>query len=187
MHGNTATVAGAVAVRTACAALDGRDILAEQCLLLRRNCDLSAAVRTHLAHQSLRDQTDQRICDQIVVDAHIGQTDDARDRIVGMQRTQHQMTGDGRTNRNTGGFAVTGLTDHDDIRILTQQRAQTGLKRQSGNRIDLRLVDARHVLLHRILNRGDIHLPVRQILEHHVQCGGLTRTGRTGDINNAVR
>ena len=30
MHGNTATVAGAVAVRTACAALDGRDILAEQ-------------------------------------------------------------------------------------------------------------------------------------------------------------
>ena len=47
--------------------------------------------------------------------------------------------------------------------------AQTALKRQAGNVVDLRLVDAGQVALHGVLDRRDVDLPLGNRLQDHVQ------------------
>ena len=46
--------------------------------------------------------------------------------VVGMQRGQHQVTGERGLDRDAAGLEVTNLTDHDDVRVLTQERLQRG-------------------------------------------------------------
>jgi hypothetical protein len=40
-----------------------------------------------------------------------------------MQRGKHQVAGQSRLDGHIGGLAIADLTDHDDVRILAQQRA----------------------------------------------------------------
>lgn len=76
--------------------------------------------RTESAYQPLGDNADDGICDQVRLDAHILQTGDGAGGGIGMQGTYHQVSGDGRLYGNAGGLLVSVLTDHDDIRVLSQ-------------------------------------------------------------------
>ena len=97
------------------------------------------------------------------------------------------MTGNRRTYRSTGSLAVTGLSNHDNIRILTHQGTQSHIKRQTRNRIYLRLIDSRKILLHRIFNGRNIDISAGEIIQHHIQRGRFSTSGRSGNINNSIR
>ena len=89
-------------------------------------------------------------------------------------------------DRSTGSLAVTGLAHHDNIRVLTHQGAQTHIEGHTRGHIDLGLVDAGDIFLHRILDGGYIHLPAGQVIQHHIQCSGLTASGGAGNVNDTV-
>ena len=44
----------------------------------------------------------------------------------------------------------------------------------------------RDIFLHRILDGGYIHLPAGQVIQHHIQCSGLTASGGAGNVNDTV-
>jgi hypothetical protein len=63
------------------------------------------------------------------------------------------MAGKRRLHRNIGGFTVPDFADHDDVRILPQNRAQASGKGHTYFRIHLRLANAFNGIFDRIFNR----------------------------------
>ena len=80
------------------------------------------------------------------------------------------MSRDRSSDRCSGSLTVTGLSNHDDIRVLTHQGTQSHIKGKPGNRINLCLVDIRQILFHRIFNRGNIDMSSGQIIQNHIKC-----------------
>src|SRR5690606_19075180 len=85
------------------------------------------------------------------------------------------------------GFEIANLADHHDVRILAQNRAQAARERHLDFRVHLRLADPVDVVLDRILDGHDVARVVVDALERGVERRRLTRAGRTGDEQNAVR
>ena len=56
---------------------------------------------------------------------------------------KHLVTGERRFDRDVGGFVVTNFTDHDDVRVLTQDGAQRGGEIEADVAAHRDLVDAR--------------------------------------------
>ncbi len=106
--------------------------------------------------------------------------------VVGVQRRQHQMPGECRLNGHFSGLQVANLADHDDIRVLSHQRAHAGGKAQFDVVLHLHLVEGRLDHLDGVFDGAQVDLGGRQFLEGGVQRGGFTRTGRAGDQNDAV-
>ena len=61
---------------------------------------------------------------QVCLDAHVNQPDERPVGVVGVQRGQHQVAGEGRLYGHAGGVSIADFADHDDVRVLTQDRAQ---------------------------------------------------------------
>ena len=55
-------------------------------------------------------------------DAHVQQARQRRRRVVGVQRRQHHVAGLRGLDRDVGGLEVADFADHDDVRILAQER-----------------------------------------------------------------
>ena len=103
-----------------------------------------------------------------------------------MQGGKYKVSGDSGTNRDRCGLGISRLTDHDDIRILTKQCAKACLKGQSGSIIYLCLIDFPQIFLYRILDGGDVDTSFCHLLKYHIQCRGLSTSGRTGQIDDSV-
>ena len=58
------------------------------------------------------------------LDAHVDQARDRAGGVVGVQRGEHQVTGEGRLDRDFRHFQVADFADQDDVRRLTQHRAE---------------------------------------------------------------
>ena len=82
---------------------------------------------------------------------------------------------------------VADFADHDHVRILTQDRAQTAGEGHLDTQVDLGLADAVDVVLDRVLDRHDVAAAVIQRRQGGVQRGGLARAGRAGHQHDAVR
>ena len=66
------------------------------------------------------------------------------------------MTGQGGAAGNFGSLGIPDLPDQDHIRVLAQNRAKSLRKGQLDVRIDLHLIEARIVVLDRILDGDDV-------------------------------
>ena len=97
------------------------------------------------------------------------------------------MPGECRLHGDVGGLGVADLTDHDDIRILAQERAEAGRERDSRLWVDLRLVHIPHVILDRVLHGRHIHLGTVQHVHQRVKRGRFSGTGRTARDEHAER
>jgi hypothetical protein len=104
-----------------------------------------------------------------------------------MQRRQHQMAGERGLDRDAAGFQIAHFADHDHVRILAHDRAQRAGEIQPDLRLHLDLVDAFELVFDRILDRDDLHVRRVDLRQRGVQRGGLARTGRAGDQQDAVR
>ena len=109
---------------------------------------------------------------------------------VCVQRRKDEVAGLGGGQRGLDRREVTHLADQDDVRILTQDGAQT---LRVGLRVgaDLALIDdalVRRVdVLDRILQRDDVLIPrVVDLVEDRRQCRRLTGAGFTGDQHDAL-
>src|SRR6185369_4817054 len=131
-------------------------------------------------YQTLRQHGDQRTGDQVVLHAHVGEARDGARGVVGVQRGKDQVAGQRGAYGDVGGFAVADLADHDDVGILADDVPQSAGEGQPDLRIDVDLVDAVHLVFHRIFDGDD--LLVRQVdaFERGVERGGFTAVGKTG-------
>src|SRR5882757_1188942 len=139
------------------------------------------------AHQALRHHADEARRQEEGLDAHVAQARYRAGRGVGMERGQHEVTRQARLHSDLRGLEVTDLTDHDDVRVLTQDGAQSAGEGHLNLRVHLRLPDAVDVVLDRILDGHDVLRVVVQALEGGVQSRRLTGAGRARDEQNAVR
>ena len=118
---------------------------------------------------------------------HVDQAGQCRGGVVGVQRRQHQVLGVRCLNRNVGCLQITDLADHDDVRVLAQERAQRGCKGQAAFLVDVDLVDAGQVDFGRILGGGDVHTGLIEDVEAGVQRHRLARPRGAGDEHHTVR
>ena len=58
--------------------------------------------------------------------AHVDETRDAADGVVGVERAENQVTGERRADGDFGRFKVAHFADHDDVGIAAQDTAQRG-------------------------------------------------------------
>ena len=57
-------------------------------------------------------------------DAHVVQTRDGAGGVITVHGAQHLVAGQRGFNRDFRGFRIANFTDHDDVRVLAQDRAQ---------------------------------------------------------------
>ncbi len=84
---------------------------------------------------------------------------------VGVERGQHQVTGQARLYRDLRGLQVTDLTDHDDVGVLAQDGAQAAREGHFDLGVHLCLTDAVDVILDRVLDGHDVLRVVVQPLQ----------------------
>ena len=96
------------------------------------------------------------------------------------------MARDGRADGDLGGLAVSNFADGDDVRVLAQDGAQAAGEGHADLFVDLHLVDAVDVVLHRVLQCDQVHVAGVHVADHRVHGGGLTGTGGTDDQDHAV-
>ena len=65
------------------------------------------------------------------LDAHVLQAGDGRQGVVGVDRREHEVAGQGGAQADLGGLLVAHLADHDDVGVLPQEGPQ-GRRRTSG-------------------------------------------------------
>ena len=90
------------------------------------------------------------------------------------------MAGQSSLDGDLGGLVIANFTDHNDVRVGTQNRSQRVGERQSRLRIHLHLIDAFHPIFHRVFDRDDVHVRARYDSEARIQGGGLAGTRRAG-------
>ena len=150
-----------------------------------RPCTLACG--TKLTHQTLCDDTNHRVTDQVRLHAHINQTGDGCRRGIGMQGGNNQVTGYGCLYRNTCRLTVTDFSDHNDIRVLTQNRTECTGESKIRLHINLHLVNTVHICFHRIFYCDNIYFFSVQLTQHGITGSGLTTSGRSCYQNNSVR
>lgn len=82
-----------------------------------------------------------------------------------------------RTYSYLGSFQISYFSHHDDVRILTQDRAQTGREGQACPQVDGGLVDPFKKVFHWVFKGNDIFFNTIEFIEHGIQACGFPRTG----------
>ena len=144
-------------------------------------------MRAKSSYQSLGDDTHHGICQEVALDAHIHETGQGTGGTVGMQGTYYQVARDGSLYRNLCRLCVSDLTNHDDIRVLSQNRTQCRRKGKLCLDIGLYLIDSVDVRLNRVLDSDNVYIFFVQLTESRIQCGGLTTSRRSCNQNNSIR
>ena len=104
-----------------------------------------------------------------------------------MQRGQHQVPGERSLHGDLRGLQVADLADHDDVRVLPEDRPQGYGEGHVDARVDLDLADPRQVVLHRVLDGEDVAGAGVEPRQAGVQGDRLARAGGPGDQHDAVR
>mmetsp|Transcript_4996 Transcript_4996/g.18196 ORF Transcript_4996/g.18196 Transcript_4996/m.18196 type:complete len:480 (+) Transcript_4996:577-2016(+) len=143
-------------------------------------------MRAQSPHQALSKHADDSRADQIARHAQILQARDRRDRVVGVQRAEHQVAGQCGLDRHFGRLEVADLADHDDVRVLAHQRAQALGESEVQHALHLGLVERRLDHLDRVLDGRHVDLVRGEALERRVQRGRLAAAGRPGHQDDAV-
>ena len=106
--------------------------------------------------------------DQKRLHVHVQKPGQRPRRGVGMQSGEHQMPRQGGVYSQRSGFVVADFPDHDDVRVLPDERAQSIGKSEVDVGLDLRLVDAGNPVFNRIFNRGDVYLRRVQNVQNRI-------------------
>src|SRR5215468_935286 len=96
------------------------------------------------------------------------------------------MAGERGANGGARSLHVAHLADHDYIRILAQNGAQTMNEIEPDRRLDLHLVDALELVFDRVLDREYLAFDRVQDLQRGVEGRRLAAAGRAADEDDAV-
>ena len=145
------------------------------------------ALRTQPPDQTLRHHRLDRAGHQKRLDPHVHQPRVSASGIVRVQGTEDQMAGQRRLDGVLGGLQVADFTDQHYVRVVTQDAPQRMRERQADPGMNLNLVDPLQLILDRILGGNDLDVRAVDLDQRTVQRGRLSRTGRPGDQDDAVR
>ena len=87
--------------------------------------------------------------------AHVDETGDPRDSVVGVEGGENEVAGERGADGDFGGFQVAHFPDHDDVRIGAENRAQAGGEGQVDFRFDGDLHHAFKLVFDRVLDGDD--------------------------------
>jgi hypothetical protein len=153
----------------------------------RRDVGRRLALRAQSPGEPLRHDQDHRRGDVEWRHPHVGEAHQRRGGIVGVQRRQQQVAGLRGLHRDLGGLEVADLADHDDVRVLPQERPQRGGEGQAGLLVDVDLVDPGHLDFRRVLGGRDVDARLVQQVEAGVERDRLAAAGRPGGEDHPVR
>ena len=144
-------------------------------------------MRTQRADETLGLEGAHRGGDHEGLDAHVEQTRDAADGVIGVQGGEDQVTRECATDGDFNRLLIAHFTDHDDVGVTAQDAAQTGGEGEVDLRLHRDLNDAVQLVFHRVFDGDDAAVLGVQLLEQGVKRGALAGTGRTGDQDDSVR
>src|SRR4051812_15559798 len=142
-----------------------------------------------LAQQSRETLGDDAVhggADEERLDAHLDQAGDGARGVVGVQRREDQVAGEGGLDGDLRHLQVADFANQDDVGRLAQHRTQDLGECQSDRVAYLALVDAREVVLDGVLGGDDLAVGAVELVEGAVERRGLARAGRAGDQEDAV-
>ena len=105
-----------------------------------------------------------------------------------MERTQHELTGQRRLERDLSRHSIADFAHQDHFRILPHDRSQAGRQIEPCRQVDLRLGHAGQGNLDRIFQRDDASAPLaasRNLAQASIERGCLATAGRADDKNRA--
>ena len=137
-------------------------------------------VAAELSYQALRDDDPQRRDQEECFSLHVEKARDRSGGGVGVERREHEMPRERRVYRESRGLVVADLADHDDVRVLAHERAQTVSEREADVGAHLCLIDARHLVFDRVLDGRDVDAGRVQEIKHGVERRRLSASGGTG-------
>ena len=88
--------------------------------LLGDGCESGLLTLAESSYETLCDNADNGVCDKIRLESHVLKSGNGRSRGVGMEGGNDKVTGDRCLNGYSRGFLVTDLSDHDYVRVLTE-------------------------------------------------------------------
>src|SRR5713101_2516361 len=166
-------------------------------LLLRRQPDLLqllrggqvrlAALLAEDAHQALRQHADQRRPHQVGLDAHVDEAGDGARGVVGVDGAEDEVAGQRGLDGDLRRLAVADLADHDHVRVLAKEAAQTVGEGEVDLRVHRRLRDALELVLDRVLDGHDVEVRPVDLAEGRVERGGLAAPGGPRHQHDPVR
>ena len=119
-------------------------------------------------HQPLRQHGHETGVDQIRFDADFEKPGHSAGSIIGMQRRQHQVSGEGALYRHLRRLEIADLADHDHVRIVTENMPQRAREGESGRVVHLNLIDPGQPILDRILDGDDVDAAASHLLQSRV-------------------
>src|SRR5690349_15636212 len=148
---------------------------------------LPLAISAQHANQPLGQHAIERRDKVVRLDAHVQETSDHVDDVVGVNRGEHEVPCKRGLNRDLRGLRVANLADHDLVRVVTQNGTKTTIERQSFLFVHGNLRDAVQLILNRILDGDDLVFFVSDLIQRGVERGRLARAGWTSHQDHAVR
>ena len=144
------------------------------------------AVRAKHAHEALGEKRADRRSDEERLDAHVDETRDAADGVVGVERGEDQVAGESCADGDFRRFEVAHFPDHHDVRVAAQNRAQGASEGEVDLRLDRDLHHAGELVLDRVFHRDDAPLHGVEHGKKGVKRRAFAAAGRAGEQDDAV-
>ena len=97
------------------------------------------------------------------------------------------MSGERGVDGNVGSVRVANFSHHDNVRRLTQHRAQSGRKGHADFRIHLDLINPSHLVLNGILHSNELFVGPIDVVQTGVKRSRFAGASRAGDKQDAIR
>src|SRR5687767_5356510 len=104
-----------------------------------------------------------------------------------MQRAEHEVPRERGLDGDLSGLAVANLADHNDVRVLAQDRPQAVGKGEVDPGIHLNLPDAIQLIFDRILDGDDVQFRRVDLVQGTVEGRGFPTAGRPCHQEDPVR
>ena len=117
--------------------------------------------------------------------AHVRQARHGAPCRIGVDRREQQVARQRRSHGHLRRIAVANLAQHDDVRVLPQERAQRTAERQPDLLLQLRLVDPFERILDGVFDRQYVVRRAVQPPQRGVERRALARACRSADQHHA--
>ena len=160
--------------------------------LCRRQLDFIGDVTLGAAEadpgdEPLRDDEVDRRRDVESLHAHVDQASDSLGSRVCVEGGQHEVAGECRLYCDARRLEIADLADHDDVRILTQERAERCRESHADLGPHQHLIDSEEVVLDGIFRGHDVGVDAVDLGKGRIESGRFPRTRRPSDQQHPVR
>src|SRR5580698_4732354 len=138
-------------------------------------------------HQPLRQNAVQRGNEVVRLDAHVQEASNHIDHVVGVDRSEDQVAGQRRLNRDLRRLRIADFANHDLVGIVSQNGSQPAGKGQPLFLVHRNLRNAAQLVLDRIFNGDDLVFVGLDLVDRGVESSRLAAARRPRHQHHAVR